>query len=295
MEVLNRMRLSGRGDCIRPRLASASFVRVPSQRSRTVVRDHLNTKSSIWVPPTDFPLLDETVALAGGGGAAVSAGGGGHKPRTPPPDLPSLLLNARIVYLGMPLVPAVTELIVAELLYLQYSDSSRPVYLYINSTGTTRADGETVGFETEGTAILDTMRYLKNEVFTVGVGVAYGQCAMLLASGTRGKRFMLPHATALLQQPRMPPTGARQAIEVQIRWREAYAQYQNHLSILSEGTGHSVEKLDYDMQRPLYMTPIDAIEYGMIDKIVKSEKEEGITGAVMTNAQWDKQAGLVAR
>lgn len=119
---------------------------------------------SIWVPPTDFPLLDETVALAGGGGAAVSAGGGGHKPRTPPPDLPSLLLNARIVYLGMPLVPAVTELIVAELLYLQYSDSSRPVYLYINSTGTTRADGETVGFETEGTAILDTMRYLKNEV-----------------------------------------------------------------------------------------------------------------------------------
>lgn len=64
----------------------------------------------------------------------------------------------------MPLVPAVTELIVAELLYLQYSDSSRPVYLYINSTGTTRADGETVGFETEGTAILDTMRYLKNEV-----------------------------------------------------------------------------------------------------------------------------------
>lgn len=178
------------------------------------------------------------------------------------------------------------------------------------------------------------------QVFTVGVGVAYGQCAMLLASGTRGKRFMLPHATALLQQPRMPPTGARQAIEVQIRWREAYAQYQNHLSILSEGTGHSVEKLDYDMQRcpplpvpvlhlapalaascvpqatlsrpcacdpgdgvkrapmlcrPLYMTPIDAIEYGMIDKIVKSEKEEGITGAVMTNAQWDKQAGLVQR
>lgn len=116
------------------------------------------------MPPTDFPLLDETVSLAGGGGAAVSAGGGGHKPRTPPPDLPSLLLNARIVYLGMPLVPAVTELIVAELLYLQYSDSSRPVYLYINSTGTTRADGETVGFETEGTAILDTMRYLKNEV-----------------------------------------------------------------------------------------------------------------------------------
>jgi Clp protease len=118
----------------------------------------------LWVPPTDFPLLDETVALSGGGGAAVSASSGGHKPRTPPPDLPSLLLNARIVYLGMPLVPAVTELIVAELLYLQYADGGKPMYVYINSTGTTRADGETIGFETEGTAILDTMRYVKNDV-----------------------------------------------------------------------------------------------------------------------------------
>jgi ATP-dependent protease ClpP protease subunit len=87
------------------------------------------------------------------------------------------------------------------------------------------------------------------QIFTVGVGVAYGQCAMLLSAGSRGKRFMLPHATALLQQPRVPPTGARQAIEVQIRWREAFAQYQNHLQVLSETTGHSVEKLDYDLQR----------------------------------------------
>ena len=67
-----------------------------------------------------------------------------HKPRSPPPDLPSLLLDSRIVYLGMPLVPAVTELIVAELLYVQYKDRTKPIYLYINSTGTTRADGETV-------------------------------------------------------------------------------------------------------------------------------------------------------
>ena len=67
-----------------------------------------------------------------------------HKPRSPPPDLPSLLLDSRITYLGMPLVPAVTELIVAELLYLQYKDRTKPIFLYINSTGTTRADGETV-------------------------------------------------------------------------------------------------------------------------------------------------------
>jgi len=109
-------------------------------------------------------MLTETLALSGGGGAAVSAGSRAPKPKTPPPDLPSLILDARIVYLGMPLVPAVTELVIAELLYLQYSDSTKPLYMYFNSTGTTRADGETVGFETEGTAIYDTMRYLKNEV-----------------------------------------------------------------------------------------------------------------------------------
>ena len=96
------------------------------------------------------------------GEAAASPGGGDqHKAATPPPDLPSLLLESRIVYLGMPLVSAVTELIVAELLYLQYRDASKDLFMYINSTGTTRADGETVGFETEGMAILDTMCYMK--------------------------------------------------------------------------------------------------------------------------------------
>jgi hypothetical protein len=119
----------------------------------------------IYISPQDFPLLDKAaVGLSGGGGAAVSAAPRRSKPRSPPPDLPSLLLDARIVYLGMPLVPAVTELIVSELLYLQYTDRTKPVYIYINSTGTTRADGETVGFETEGTAIYDTMCYLKNPV-----------------------------------------------------------------------------------------------------------------------------------
>jgi hypothetical protein len=121
--------------------------------------------SNLYVPAEGLPLLDKTVCLSGGGGAAVSVGTGrSQKPRSPPPDLPSMMLNARIVYLGMPLVPAVTELIITELLYLQYEDRTKPVYLYINSTGTTRADGETVGFETEGTAIYDTMQYLKNDV-----------------------------------------------------------------------------------------------------------------------------------
>ncbi|CAL5219333.1 g1145 [Coccomyxa viridis] len=260
-------------------------------RGRSAVRAQAAPISDLWMP--DNLVQVPTVAAAGGGAASASVGFDDHKPRTPPPDLPSLLLDSRITYLGMPLVPAVTELIVAELLYLQYKDRQKPIYLYINSTGTTRADGETVGFETEGTAIYDTMRFVRNEINTVGVGVAIGQACMLLSAGTKGKRFMLPHATAMLQQPRVPPTGQRQAIEIQIKWREVLEQKQALLEIMNQTTGHSIEKLDHDMQRPLYMQPKDAIEYGIIDGIVKPQTD--IIDEVMNAEQWDKQAGLVAR
>jgi ATP-dependent Clp endopeptidase proteolytic subunit ClpP len=142
------------------------------------------------------------------------------------------------------LVPAVTELIVAELLYLQYTSQSKPIFLYINSTGCTRADGTTVGFETEATAIYDTMSYSNVEVQTVGVGVAIGQACMLLSAGAKGKRFMLPHATAMLQQPRVPSTGQRQAVEIYIKWQEVLRMKKTYLDILSRTTGHSLDKLD---------------------------------------------------
>jgi ATP-dependent Clp protease protease subunit len=166
----------------------------------------------------------------------------------------------------------------AELMYMQYQDKSKPIYMYINSTGTTRADGETVGFETEGTAIYDTMQFVSNEIATVGVGVAIGQACMLLSAGAKGKRYMLPHATAMLQQPRLPPTGQRQAVEVAIRWREVLTQKVQFLTILHRTTGHSMAKLDADLQRPLYMQPADAIEYGVIDKIVNPQGEEDVGG-----------------
>ena len=87
------------------------------------------------------------------------------------------------------------------------------------------------------------------QIYTCNIGVAYGQSAMLLAAGTPGCRYALQHSSTMLLQPRMPPTGARQAIEVQIRWREQHAQYSNHLRLLSKHTGNSEAKLDYDMQR----------------------------------------------
>lgn len=229
--------------------------------------------------------------------AASSPGGGGgyneHKPKTPPPDLPSLLLDSRIIYLGMPLVPAVTELIIAELLYLQYTDATKPFYIYINSTGCSRADGEVVGHETEATAIYDTMKYVGNEIYTVGTGVAVGQACMLLSAGTKGKRFMMPHATAMLHQPRTPPSGSRQATEIYIKWKEVLAQKTVYQDILAETTGQPVDKLDKDMQRPLYMQPKDAMAYGIIDKVLS--KDEQAIDEVKGGDIWDKEAGLVAR
>eukprot|EP00191_Tetraselmis_sp_GSL018_P019227 CAMPEP_0177591022 /NCGR_PEP_ID=MMETSP0419_2-20121207/7751_1 /TAXON_ID=582737 /ORGANISM="Tetraselmis sp., Strain GSL018" /LENGTH=137 /DNA_ID=CAMNT_0019081687 /DNA_START=1067 /DNA_END=1480 /DNA_ORIENTATION=+ len=137
------------------------------------------------------------------------------------------------------------------------------------------------------------MCYVGNEINTVGVGVAIGQACMLLSAGSKGKRFMLEHATAMLHQPRVPPTGQRQAIEIAIKWREVLAQKQAFLNILSKTTGHSIEKLDKDIQRPLYMQPKDALEYGIIDGIVKTDTE--IIDDVKSSDQWDKEAGLIVR
>nr|CAB3495968.1 unnamed protein product [Digitaria exilis] len=143
-----------------------------------------------------------------------------HRPRRPPPDLPSLLLHGRIVYIGMPLVPAVTELVVAQLMYLEWMNSKEPVYIYINSTGTARDDGEPVGMESEGFAIYDAMMRMKAEIHTLCIGAAAGHACLVLAAGKKGKRYMFPHAKAMIQQPRIPSYGMMQASDVVIRAKE---------------------------------------------------------------------------
>jgi ATP-dependent Clp protease protease subunit len=190
--------------------------------------------------------------------------------RTPPPDLPSLLLNERIVYLGMPLVPAVTELIVAELLYLQYSDPEKPIKIYINSTGTSTYSGEPVGFETEAFAICDTISYIKPPIHTICIGSAMGMAAMLLSAGTKGFRASLPNASIVLHQPKSYARG--QASDIQIRAKEVLANKATMLDILSSNTGQSAEKIAKDMDRMLYLTPQQAQEYGLIDKVLEAEE-----------------------
>ncbi|KAK1279168.1 hypothetical protein QJS04_geneDACA007289 [Acorus gramineus] len=214
-----------------------------------------------------------------------------HRPRRPPPDLPSLLLHGRIVYIGMPLVPAVTELVIAELVYLQYVDPKEPIYLYINSTGTTRDDGETVGMESEGFAIYDAMMQLKNEVQTVAVGAAIGQACLLLAAGKKGRRFMMPHSKAMIQQPRVPSSGQMPASDVLIRAKEVINNRDTLIKLIARHTGNSVEKVSQVMRRPFYMDSTKAKEFGVIDKILW-RGQENIMSEVASPEDWDKKAGI---
>jgi ATP-dependent Clp protease protease subunit len=197
--------------------------------------------------------------------------GGDSSYRTPPPDLPSLILKERIVYLGTPLVPEVTKLIIAQLLFLQYEDPEKPIKIYINSTGTSRYDGEPVGFETEAFAICDTMNYIKPPIHTICIGSAMGMAAMLLSAGTKGYRASLRHATIILNQTKSYARG--QATDIQIRAKEVLANKTTMLEILSRNTGQTPEKIAKDMDRLFYMTPEQAVEYGLIDRVLESKSD----------------------
>jgi ATP-dependent Clp protease protease subunit len=201
--------------------------------------------------------------------------------RTPPPDLQSLLLKERIVYLGMPLFSSddvkrdvgidVTELIIAQLLYLQFDDPEKPIFFYINSTGTSWYTGDAIGFETEAFAICDTLSYIKPPIHTICIGQAMGTAAMILSAGTKGCRASLPHATIVLNQNR---TGAQgQATDIQIRAKEVLHNKHTMLEILSKNTGQPVEKIVKDTDRTFYLTPQEAKEYGIIDRVLESTKE----------------------
>jgi ATP-dependent Clp protease, protease subunit len=187
----------------------------------------------------------------------------------PPPDLPSLLLHNRIVYIGMPLVPAVTELIIAELLYLNYESTTDPITMYINSSGTTTADGQSVGFETEAFAIADVMKYVRPPVHTVALGQAFGAAAMLLSQGKRGKRFALPNATILLNQPRSMARG--QATDIAIKAREVAHNRRTTCELIAAACGKPVTTVMEDCSRVKYLQPDEAVEYGLIDMVIKNE------------------------
>jgi ATP-dependent Clp protease, protease subunit len=203
--------------------------------------------------------------------AAQTSYGGDASYRTPPPDLESLLLKERIIYLGLPLVSEVTKLIIAQLLYLQFDDPDKPIFFYINSTGTAGYDGRPVGFETEAFAVCDTMKYIKPPVHTICIGQATGMAALVLASGTKGFRASLPNATIVLNQSK---SGARgQATDIQIQAKEVVLNKAVMLDMLAQNTGQTIEKLAKDTDRMFYLTPQEAQEYGLIDRVLASTKD----------------------
>lgn len=195
----------------------------------------------------------------------------GDARQQPPPDLPSYLFKNRIVFLGMSLVPAVTELIMAELLYLQYEDPEKSIYMYINSTGTTK-DGEKLGYETEAFAIYDTMKYVRPPIFTLCVGNAWGEAALLLAAGSKGNRACLPSATIMLKQPIAQFRG--QATDIDIARKEVRNVKEELVTLISRCTGQTAEKITEDIRRPKYFKPDEAVDYGIIDKVLYAEGDE---------------------
>ena len=190
-------------------------------------------------------------------------------------------MKERIVYLGLPLFSDddakrqlgmdVTELIIAQLLYLEFEDPDKPIYFYINSTGTSWYTGDAVGFETEAFAICDTISYIKPPVHTICIGQAMGTAAVILSSGTKGQRAALPHASIVLHQP---ISGARgQATDIQIRAEEVLKNKKSMLEILSRNTGKTIEELSKDSDRMSYLNPQEALDYGVIDRILTSQKD----------------------
>lgn len=224
---------------------------------------------------------EEVRAMRGGGMAGGSPQQYDGARIGPPPDLPSLLLHNRIVYIGMPLVPAVTELIIAELLYLNYESDSKPVYMYINSSGTMNAQGQSVGFETEAFAVADCMKYIKPPVHTICLGQAYGAAAMLLSQGAKGHRFALPNASIMLHQPRSQARG--QASDIAIKAREVLANRRVTCGLIAQACDKDIEAVMADAGRTKYLSPDEAVEYGMIDKVLTSDVDQPLIPSFMNS------------
>ena len=172
-------------------------------------------------------------------------------------DIYSRLLIDRIIFLGTPIDDDVANAIIAQLLFLEQQDPERDIYLYINSPG---------GVVTAGMGIYDTMKYIKPDVATICVGQAASMGALLLASGTEGKRSCLPNSRVMIHQPL---GGARgQVTDIQIAARESVRIKEMTAKVLSAHTGKSIEQIHEDTERDNFMTAEEAKEYGLVDQVI---------------------------
>lgn len=174
-------------------------------------------------------------------------------------DIYSRLLNDRIIFLGEEINSVSANLVVAQLLHLESQDAEKDISLYINSPG-----GEVYS----GLAILDTMNFIKPQVSTICVGMAASMAAVLLSAGAKGKRFCLPHSKVMIHQPSGGAQG--QQTEIEIVAEEIKKTRRELNQILSDASGQPIEKVQADTERDNYLTASEALDYGLIDRIVTS-------------------------
>ncbi len=172
-------------------------------------------------------------------------------------DIFSRLLKDRIIFLSEEVNDVTASLVVAQLLFLESQDPDKDIQFYINSPG---------GSITSGMAIYDTMQYIKCDVSTICVGMCASMAAFLLSSGTKGKRIALPHSEIMIHQPSGGTQG--QATDIQIQAQRILRMKKNLNEILAANTGKSVEQIERDCERDYFMSAQEALEYGLIDKVL---------------------------
>ncbi|WP_368285098.1 ATP-dependent Clp protease proteolytic subunit [Enorma massiliensis] len=177
-------------------------------------------------------------------------------------DIYSRLLNDRIVFLGEEINSVTANLVIAQLLHLESQDAEKDISLYINSPG-----GEVYS----GLAILDTMSFIKPDVSTICVGMAASMAAVLLACGAKGKRFCLPNSMVMIHQPSGGAQG--QQTEIEIAAEEIKSIRKNLNQILADATGQPFDKVKQDTERDHYLRATDALEYGLVDRIIANRSE----------------------
>lgn len=174
-------------------------------------------------------------------------------------DIFSRLLKDRILFIGAPIDDAESNLIIAQLLFLEAEDPDKDIHLYVNSPG---------GSVTASLAIYDTMQYIKPAIETICMGQAASGAALLLAAGAKGKRYALPHARIMIHQPYGGAQG--QASDIQIQAKEILRMRQELDRIIANHTGQPLERIEKDSDRDFFMSPEEAKEYGLIDEVIHS-------------------------
>ncbi len=176
-------------------------------------------------------------------------------------DIYSRLLRERIIFLGTDINDQVSDSLVAQLLFLEAEDPNKDIQIYINSPG---------GSVTAGLAIYDTMQQIAPDIVTICFGVAASMGAFLLSGGAKGKRLALPNSRIMIHQPLGGAQG--QAVEIEIQAKEILYLKKTLNSLLAENTGQTLEKINEDTERDYFLSPNEAVDYGLIDKVIKNDK-----------------------